>query len=74
MELGDDPEVNTAAKLAQTMAYQNKNLLQASEGLVAVPGAAVELWSGPGFGRDEERLVGEAQQAATRRRVASAGV
>lgn len=29
MELGDEPEVKTAAKLAQMMAYQNKNLLQA---------------------------------------------
>ena len=28
MELGDEPEVKTAAKLAQTMAYQNKNFLQ----------------------------------------------
>ncbi len=30
MELGEDPEVKTAAKLAQAMAYQNKNMLQAS--------------------------------------------
>lgn len=29
MELGDEPEVKTAAKLAQMMAYQNKNMLQA---------------------------------------------
>ncbi|KAL4425863.1 hypothetical protein ABPG75_009879 [Micractinium tetrahymenae] len=29
MELGDEPEVKTAAKLAQMMAYQNKNFLQA---------------------------------------------
>lgn len=29
MELGRDSEVLTAAKLAQTMAYQNKNVLQA---------------------------------------------
>ncbi|EFN57421.1 hypothetical protein CHLNCDRAFT_56068 [Chlorella variabilis] len=36
MELGDDPEVKTAAKLAQTMAYQNKNLLQASGGLAGL--------------------------------------
>lgn len=27
-ELGDEPEVGTAAKLAQQMAYQNKNFLQ----------------------------------------------
>jgi len=30
MELGDEPAVSTAAKLAQEMAYQNKNFLQAS--------------------------------------------
>lgn len=28
MELGDEAEVKTAAKLAQMMAYQNKNMLQ----------------------------------------------
>lgn len=29
MELGEDPSVHTAARLAQQMAYQNKDLLQA---------------------------------------------
>jgi 20S proteasome subunit beta 1 len=29
MELGEEPAVSTAAKLAQEMAYQNKNFLQA---------------------------------------------
>lgn len=29
VELGDEPDVNTAARLAQQMAYQNKNALQA---------------------------------------------
>ena len=46
MELGDEPEVKTAAKLAQTMAYQNKNFLQVG-GCLAATGRECLLPDGP---------------------------
>ena len=42
MELGTDPDVRTAARLAQQMAYQNKDLLQV--------GAAGKCRGGSGAG------------------------
>lgn len=52
MELGDEPEVKTAAKLAQMMAYQNKNMLQARPPpacavTVADQGCRGVFWHGP---------------------------
>lgn len=68
-ELGDEPAVATAARLAQEMAYQNKNFLQVRGGGVAVRAgvgsrARAVLVGGSGARAGAGRVWGAARAAA----------